>query len=102
MSAAHKREKQDGTSFMSLELQGDVVLIQSSKTGRFYATAKRCFISCTFDEETAKALIGTQLPGNVHKVPCDPYEYTLPETGEVVELSYKYSYVPEGGTAPAM
>lgn len=83
---------------MALELHGDVMLIQSSKTGRFYATAKRCFISSTFDEATANAIVGTKLAGSIEKVECDPYDYTVPETGEIVELSHTYTYVPAGGT----
>jgi hypothetical protein len=45
---------------MSLELTDDAELVQSQNTGRFYATVRRCFISSTFDEETAKALIDTE------------------------------------------
>jgi hypothetical protein len=49
--------------FVSLELMGEIELVQSQNTGRFYATAKRCFISSTFDLETAKGLGGQQLLG---------------------------------------
>ena len=36
------RENKEGHSFISLELTGDVELIQSSLTGKFYASAKLC------------------------------------------------------------
>ncbi|GAB3422054.1 hypothetical protein [Niabella aquatica] len=91
--AAHLREGGEG-NFMSLELQGDVELVQSMNTGRFYATSKKCFIPSTFTEQQAKALIGRQLPGSIIRVDADPYEYTVPETGEVIVLSHTYTYLP--------
>lgn len=95
VTAAHKREKENGEKFMTLELQGDVELVQSSNTGRFYATARRCFIFCTFDEAIANKLVGTQMAGHIEKIECDPYDFTIPDTGEVIELSHTYTYVPE-------
>ena len=90
----HLRKGGNG-NFMSLELQGDVELIQSMTTGRHYATAKKCFISSTFSEEQAKTLVGSKLPGSVIKVESDPYDFTIPETGEVVQLAHSYTYAPE-------
>ena len=46
----------------------------------------------TFDEETCKALIGTEIEGSVQRKECDIYQYTLPETGEVIELAHTYVY----------
>jgi hypothetical protein len=91
------REGKDGKHFVSLQLQGDVELIQSSQTGRFYATARRCFVSSTFNEEAAKALIGTKLPGSIQRTESDPYEYAVPETGEIISLAHSWQYVPEEG-----
>ena len=91
----HLREGQRGT-FVSLELQGDVELVQSMNTGRFYATLRRCFISSTFDEETAKGLIGTKFPGKIARVEADPYDFTVPETGEVIQLAHRWDYIPHG------
>lgn len=54
------------------------------------------FISSTFDEETCKALLGTEMPGTIAKIDSDPYEYIIKETGEIIILSHRYSYVPEG------
>jgi hypothetical protein len=90
----HLREGEKKT-FMSLELVGDVELVQSQNSGRFYATVRRCFMSSTLDEETAKGLIGTKFKGNIIRVEADPYDFTLPESGEVIQLSHRWDYVPD-------
>ena len=92
----HVRKREDGTEFISLELAGDVCFVQSQNTGRFYAATKRCFMFAAFDEETAKELIGSKMPGSIERVSCDPYQFTIPQTGEVVTLAYSYHYKPEG------
>lgn len=48
-----ERNKEDGTSFFVLEVQGGIELVQSQRTKQFYATAKKAYISrgqliCTF------------------------------------------------------
>jgi hypothetical protein len=90
----HVREGEQG-NYVSLELMGDLELVQSSNTGRFYATARRCFISSTFDEEIAKLMVGKQISGNITRVQCEEYEYTVPETGEIITLAYRWDYQPE-------
>ena len=90
-----ERNKEDGTSFFVLEVQGGIELVQSQKTGQFYATAKKAYIPSTFNEVTCVALVGTQMPGDIEKVDCDPYEYTVQETGEVITLTHRYQYVQE-------
>ena len=90
----HVRQSNDGEKYISLELEGDVSFVQSQNTGRFYATTKRCFMYAALDEATAKGLIGTQMPGTIERVPCEPYEYTVPDTGEVKTLSYSYEFRP--------
>lgn len=84
----------EGKSFVKLILQGDLEMIQSKTTGRFYATARRCSITSTFDEQTAMLLVGKPLPGSIIKEECDPFNYTIPETEEEISLSYWYVYVP--------
>ena len=100
---AHLR-KGDNGNYVSLELQGDITLVQSQNTGRFYATAKRCFMFSTFNEETAMSLIGTKIPGSIERVECDAYDFTVPETGEVIKLAHTYTFKPAEGpgstTAP--
>jgi len=89
-----KRESDTGEFFL-LQLQGDVEFAFSKKSGRPYATVKKCNIPSTFDENTCKSIIGKQMQGSIVKVQVDAYEYTVPETGEVVELDYQFTYSPE-------
>ena len=70
-------------------------MVQSSESGRFYATSKKCTVSSTFSEEVAKSLIGKQLPGRIERVETVPYDYTVKETGEVISLTHTYVYSPE-------
>lgn len=94
-----ERQTEDGKSFFVLEAQGGIEMIQSKVTGNYYATAKKAFIPATFDEITCKALVGTQMQGEIIREDCEPYEYINKETGEVVMLSHRYVYVqdiPEG------
>lgn len=88
-------ENNDGKEFISLKLQGAVEVMQSQQTGKAYLTARSCFISTTFSLETAQALIGTEIPGNVERVHSEAYDYTIKETGEVISLSHRYEFVPE-------
>jgi hypothetical protein len=91
------KEGENSKEFISLELEGDLAFIQSQNTGRFYATTKKSYMnSYAIDEVTAKALVGTKMPGSIERIPCDPYEYTIKDTGEVVSLSYSHQYVPDG------
>lgn len=89
------RQNKEGKTFVSLELSGDIEMIQSSSSGRFYMTAKRCSIPSTFTEETAKLLIGKTMSGRIDRVQTEAYEYTVKETGEVITLVHTYTYVPE-------
>lgn len=90
-----KRENKDGESFMALILQGGIELVKSQDSGRFYATAKKASITSTFDETTAKSLIGQKIPGSVKRTVCQPYEFTVKETGEVLSLSHRWEYTKE-------
>nr|WP_321221372.1 hypothetical protein [uncultured Psychroserpens sp.] len=91
----NERESEDGSTFFALTIQGGVELLQSKSTGNFYATAKKASISSTFDKETCEALIGTEMPGKIVKKECEPYSYTIKETGEIIELSHRYEYETE-------
>ncbi len=94
-----KRANAEGKDFFALNLMGGVELVKSSKTGNFYATAWKSSITCTFNEEICKSLVGTKLPGTVQKIACEPYEYALPSTGEIVMLTHKYLFNPSPNTA---
>jgi len=91
----HLRESKDKKPFISLELQGDLEMVQSMQTGRFYATARKCSMSSTFNEATAKGLIGKQIAGAIVRVECEPYDYTIPEGGEIIQLAHRWEYRPD-------
>ena len=84
-----------GEQFIALILQGDLVMVQSKRSGKFYATAKSCSITSTYTEEAAALLVGRNIPGSIIKQECDAFDYTIPETGEVIELSHSWVYSPE-------
>ena len=88
-----KAENSMGEEFFGLIVQSGAVAVKSKETGRVYFTAKTAFVSTTFDEETATSMIGQEFDGTIKKVQTDPYEYTIEETGEVIELSHRWEYV---------
>ncbi len=92
------RTSEGGKQFFTLEIQGGIEMVLSQTTGNFYATARKSSITTTFNEQTCKALIGTEMPGNIEKKECEPYEYTVEDTGEIITLTHKYMYVPESAT----
>jgi|SRR5690554_2488259 len=83
----------DGTEFHALIVQGGLEVVKSKTTNKNYFTAKTARVACTFSEETCKQLIGTELPGRIQKVTTTPYEYVIPETGEMVTLSHRNEYL---------
>ena len=90
-----KHTTEDGRDFLVLEVQGGIEMVKSQKTGSYYATIRKATVPSTFDEVTCKSLIGSELPGSVYKTETEPYEYTVKETGEVIELSHTWEYLPE-------
>lgn len=89
-----ERKKEDGTTFYVLEVQSGIEMIKSKSTGNYYATAKKAYVPSTFDEAICKGLIGTQMDGTVQKQECEPFEYTVKETGEIIQLSHRYVFLP--------
>ncbi|WP_224487863.1 hypothetical protein [Robertkochia flava] len=87
-----KRESKTGDAFYVLVLQGSVTPVRSKSTDKLYFTAKTCTVSTTFDEDTCKDLIGMQFPGKIVKVETAPYQYAIPETGEIVTLEHRWEY----------
>jgi hypothetical protein len=94
ISGYAERENADGKKFYALILQGGLEMVLSEESGRYYATAKQASVTSTFDEATCKALIGSKLPGKIARIQCDPYEYTIKETGEVITKSTRWTYSP--------
>ena len=90
-----KRQNSAGEDFFLLVLRGGLQIVKSEETNRYYATMKQATMSTTFDENTCKSLIGEEIPGSIVKVEVEPYEYALPETGEIITLSHRWEYVKE-------
>lgn len=90
------RQKEDGTNFYLLEVQGGIEMVLSKATGQYYATVKKATVSTTFDEETCKGLIGSKMAGKIVKITTEPYQYTIKESGETISLEHKYIYLPDG------
>lgn len=89
-----KRQSKDGRSFLTMELVGGIEMVQSQSSGMYYAKLKKCSVPATFDESIADSLVGTKLPGEIVRILCDPYEYTIQSTGEVVILQHTFGYQP--------
>jgi len=92
------RTNKEGKDFYALILQGGISMVQSKQTGNYYVTAKKCSIGSTFDEQTCKTMIGEKIPGSIQKQTCEPYEYVAKETGEILQLTHRWVYLPEGAT----
>ncbi|WP_205685649.1 hypothetical protein [Flavipsychrobacter stenotrophus] len=90
------RKNKSGEEFIALDLMGSLEIVQSQNTGNMYATVRKCSIPSTFDAEIAKMMIGSKIEGEIVRVPCDPYDYTVKRTGEAISLAYTYSYQPAG------
>lgn len=88
-------KKEDGTEFYALILEGGIEPVISERTGRTYFTTRSATVPTTFGEETCKSVIGTQFPGVIKKIQCEPYQYTIKDTGETIELSHRWEYVDE-------
>lgn len=89
----------NGEEFVTLILQGDVDIVQSKNTGKFYATAFQTSIVSTFSEQVAARMVGKELPGQIVKLECEPYEYTIPESGEIISIGHTYEYVSQSDKA---
>jgi hypothetical protein len=87
-------EKKNGTKFISIELTGSAELIQSQSSSKWYATVRKCRIPSTFDENTAKFMLGQKLEGEIVRVIVPAYEFTNKKTGEVITLQHSYAYSP--------
>jgi len=86
-------ESDEGGTYIRLQLEGDLEMIRSDKTGNFYAHTKRCSVSSTFDETTAEKMIGKQIPGSIIKEEVEPYEYEI--DGEILTLKHRWVFTDE-------
>ena len=92
-----ERLSQEGNPFMALIVQNELELVISKKSGNVYAAAHRASIPCTLDHDSAKLMVGKELPGTVEKQECELYETTNSD-GELITLDYRYAYAPENKT----
>ena len=90
-----EKRSSNGRTFNVLILQGGIIVAKSKTTGKTYLTAHRVSTVCTLDEANCKQQIGSLLPGTIEKVACAPYDFKLPQTGEIVKLDYTFQYNPE-------
>ena len=93
-----KRSKENGETFNVLNLQGGIEMIKSSKTGKYYATARKTNLVCTFNDAVCISMVGQKLSGTIEKMNCEAYEYTIPSSGEKVTLHHTYYYNPESSS----
>lgn len=91
-------ERENGEKFFVLQLMGKPEIVKSLNTGKPYMTTRRATMSCTFDEDTCKSLIGETFVGSIRRVACEPYEFVAPQTGEVIKLDFRYEYCEEAET----
>ncbi|MCP9762986.1 hypothetical protein [Lacihabitans soyangensis] len=88
-----KRTSTEGHVYFALELQSDdLEFIVSQKTGRHYATVRKCWMSCTFNEHVCAMMVGKSMPGTIHKEACEPYAFVVED--EEITMSYRMVYSP--------
>ena len=87
-----QRKTAEGKTFLVLELEGGLQIQTSQNSGNPYASISKCTIPCTFEEDVAKQLVGTTLPGTIVKEPCEPYDFLNPQTEEILTLEYRHCY----------
>jgi hypothetical protein len=74
-------------------------MVQSERTGNYYATIKQASISATFDEEMAKRMLGKQLPGTIERIEVEPYE--IETDSGTVKLYHRWVYRQDNQEIPA-
>lgn len=70
-----QKQAEDGRVFFVLEISGGIEMVKRQTSNQFYATAKKAFISSTFDEQTCKALLDIEILDNVVKQEYELYLY---------------------------
>jgi len=57
-------------------------------------------ITSTFSVEVATTILSKQLPSHIIKQECEPYDHTIPDTGETITLSHRYEFTFEEKPKP--
>ena len=95
VTSYQERTSLEGKNYFALELQSDdLELVISKVTGRYYANVRKCWISSTFNESICRMMLGKTMQGSIAKVACEPYEFTITETGEIITREHRYEYIP--------
>ena len=92
------RQNGEGKEVAYLIVQGQPEFVKSLNSQRVYMTSRRAFVLTTFDKKTCKGLIGSKFPGSIKKIQCDEYDFTIPDTKEVIKLDFRYEYSDEPAT----
>jgi hypothetical protein len=87
--------KDDGETFYALIVEGSVEPVRSKKTGRIYFSARKATVPTTMDEKACRSAIGAKFEGEIQKVVCEPYDYTIESTGETIQLDHRWEFVDE-------
>ncbi|SDM29094.1 hypothetical protein SAMN05421813_10924 [Daejeonella rubra] len=96
------RQSGEGKELAYLVVQGQPEFVKSLNSQRVYMTTRRAFVLTTFDKKTCKSLIGTKFPGSIKRIQCDEYEYTVPNSNEVIKLDFRYEYSDEAASMEEM
>jgi hypothetical protein len=75
-------------------LMGESQILNSKSNGKPYLTAKKVTIPTTLDQNQAKELVGTTLPGVIEKVDCPEYEIKMPNSNKKVKITHTFQYSP--------
>jgi hypothetical protein len=75
-------------------LLGNVEVLNSKSSGKPYLSAKKVTIPTTLDQNQAKELVGTTLPGDILRVDCPEYEIKMPNSNKKVKITHTFQYSP--------
>ena len=81
----------DGNQFILLKVSGGLQPVQSMTTGKIYFKGKTAYVASNLDEASAQAVIGSEMPGVINRVACEPYDI-VESTGESITIDYRYEY----------
>jgi hypothetical protein len=73
-------------------LQGNVEIQKSQSTGKFYLRSKTISIPTTLNQNEAKQLIGSSIPGKIVKVDCPEYLVPVPNSTRKLKITHTYEY----------
>lgn len=78
-------------------LQGNVEIQKSQSSGKFYLGSKTISIPTTLNQNEAKQLIGSSIPGEIVKVDCPEYLVPVPNSTRKLKINHSFEYSPAAG-----